>query len=274
MKAGTTSFHEMLNQHPDIFMSETKEINFFADDQNYNKGLDWYRDHFIEGRESKYRGESSVNYSKRHRFPWVSERIKNTLSDSVRIIYLLRDPIARFKSNFTDSKTYGDIPPNYDINRFIEEKALDNNPFILTSSYFYQLSPYTSLFPKEHIMLIEFEQLISNPPAVFDQVASFLDLPYVEPQLAKRNISSDKSYTNNLAVKIGKMGFLKKLVPAEYKKKWVNSLIFEKMFKESVDSSTNDLSPRSTELLKEYFRNEVADLKNNFGFVPRYWQIK
>ena len=46
LKCGTTSIHHYLGLHPDINMSKPKELNFFAVEQNWDLGLDWYRNRF------------------------------------------------------------------------------------------------------------------------------------------------------------------------------------------------------------------------------------
>src|SRR3954452_9585849 len=40
MKAGTTSLHAYLNQHPDVFVSSPKELDFFSAQHNWSRGLD------------------------------------------------------------------------------------------------------------------------------------------------------------------------------------------------------------------------------------------
>ena len=42
MKCGTTSLCSLLDQHPDIFMSNPKETYFFSNDEVYQKGLKCY----------------------------------------------------------------------------------------------------------------------------------------------------------------------------------------------------------------------------------------
>ena len=94
MKCGTTSLHDYLARHPDVFMSAVKEVNFFVLERTWDKGIDWYRAQFY-GRY-QVRGEASQNYTKRHEFePGVAERIRSLLPN-VKLIYIVRDPVARF----------------------------------------------------------------------------------------------------------------------------------------------------------------------------------
>ena len=56
LKCGTTSIHHYLGLHPEIHMSKPKELNFFAAEQNWDLGLDWYKGRFDS--RVKVNGES------------------------------------------------------------------------------------------------------------------------------------------------------------------------------------------------------------------------
>src|SRR5262249_50395913 len=43
-RAGTTSLYSYLVQHPQILYASEKEVHYF--DINYERGMDWYRNHF------------------------------------------------------------------------------------------------------------------------------------------------------------------------------------------------------------------------------------
>src|SRR5687767_10224357 len=60
MKSATSSLHHYLNLHPEISMSETKELDFFVEDKNWPRGIEWYESQFSAAR---IRGESSPNYT-------------------------------------------------------------------------------------------------------------------------------------------------------------------------------------------------------------------
>src|SRR6187399_2211355 len=45
-KCGTSGLHYYLSLHPEIWMSRPKELNFFLEERNWPRGVDWYRDHF------------------------------------------------------------------------------------------------------------------------------------------------------------------------------------------------------------------------------------
>ena len=73
MKCGTTSLHNYLSLHPEIYMSEKKEINYFSKNDIYLNGIDWYETFF--NTNLKVVGESSQSYSKYHVWPNTTKRI-------------------------------------------------------------------------------------------------------------------------------------------------------------------------------------------------------
>lgn len=42
MKCATSTLHDQLARQPGLFMSTPKEPNFFSDDEQWGRGLDWY----------------------------------------------------------------------------------------------------------------------------------------------------------------------------------------------------------------------------------------
>ncbi|MGC4020653.1 MAG: sulfotransferase domain-containing protein [Cyclobacteriaceae bacterium] len=98
MKAGTTSLHDYLSKHPDVFMSVQKELDFFVEQKNWKLGIDWYKKQFPVSTIAI--GESSPNYTKSLIFGNVPDKIKSILPD-VKLIYILRDPIKRLVSHYS-----------------------------------------------------------------------------------------------------------------------------------------------------------------------------
>ena len=72
-KCGTTSLHEYLDAHPEIAMSREKELYFFIEEKNWNKGLAWYESNFDP--HARVRGESSPGYTVFPLYQGVPERM-------------------------------------------------------------------------------------------------------------------------------------------------------------------------------------------------------
>jgi len=58
MKSGTTSLHNYLDLHPEIYMwrDPWKEPRYFVKEANLKRGLDWYLGLFSEASGYKYVG--------------------------------------------------------------------------------------------------------------------------------------------------------------------------------------------------------------------------
>ena len=56
-KSGTTTLHDLLGQHPQIWVSEPKELHFF--DKHQGRGVEWYADQFRPDVDSRAWGEST-----------------------------------------------------------------------------------------------------------------------------------------------------------------------------------------------------------------------
>jgi len=82
MKCGTTKLCHLLGQHPDVFMCEPKEPEFFAKDKKYKRGWDWYESLFTAGEGKTAIGEGSVTHTKSLRFPNAASRIVKHLPDA------------------------------------------------------------------------------------------------------------------------------------------------------------------------------------------------
>lgn len=167
MKCGTTSLHEYLSVHPDVSMSALKETNFFVEKQNWSKGLGWYRQHFQE--RSQVIGEASPNYARYPVFPGVPERMHMVIPDA-KFIYCVRDPIKRMLSHYVHSYSLG--RENRPLEQALREP--ENNPYLLCSSYYYQLEQYLEFFDPSQVKLVVLEDLYRKPQETMQDVFSFL----------------------------------------------------------------------------------------------------
>lgn len=132
MKCGTTSLHNYLAMHPNIFMSKNKEPNFFCAERDEHT-INWYLNLFRnKENHHKYSGESSIGYSKSHEFSSVPQRIKNYKPD-VKLIYIVREPIKRMISEYQYLKWRDEIDSKVEINSYFKDF---NNTAIQTSCYY------------------------------------------------------------------------------------------------------------------------------------------
>lgn len=168
MKAGTTSLHNYLDEHPDIAMSAYKELDFFCAEKTWNRGVEWYVDQFDD---APVRGESSPGYTKHPAFSGVPERMVQIIPDA-KLVYLVRDPIDRIVSHYVDSYSFGRESGTLD-----EVMAdLDDNHYVNCSRYDMQLSQYDGFYPPERILVVTSEALKLDRTATLQTVFRFLDV--------------------------------------------------------------------------------------------------
>lgn len=167
MKSGTTTLYRHLALHPDVDMSRDKETDFFVAEKNWPQGLDWYGAQFT--RADAVRGEASPNYTKCRDFTGVPERMAG-LCPYVRLIYILRDPVKRAESQFSHSVVMGAVSPDLTDFGTSHEYA-----HILDGSlYARQLDLYLEHFPREAILVLDFDDLVRDPQRVMDQITAHI----------------------------------------------------------------------------------------------------
>jgi hypothetical protein len=166
LKCGTTSLHHYLNLHPEIEMSRPKELNFFVEEMNWQLGTDWYRSHFPAGKA--VRGETSPHYTNRPRFTGVAERMRETLGNEARVIYMVRHPIDRLLSHYLHS-----VGGGYEGRELAEAVSDSGSAYVQRGLYAFQLEPYLDAFSAEQILVVSREELGAERDATVRRVFEF-----------------------------------------------------------------------------------------------------
>jgi len=178
MKAGTTTLHYCLNQHPDIYMAPDKEPNFFTNDRTFELLHEYYQPLFRKGIGYRYRGEASVTYMGSLK---AIRRIKE-LAHNPRFIFILRNPVDRAISHYNFYRGRGF--ENKIFRRAFcgsQEVPYDedgNSPaYYVRGRYAQWIEAYQRTFGKEFIHLITTEALQKEPQQTINSCFSFLALP-------------------------------------------------------------------------------------------------
>ena len=174
-KAGTTSLHHYLEQHPQIQMSAFKEPSFFAPSiggPHVKRGitrLNKYEQLFDPA--ARVRGESSTNYAEYPFRQGVPERIKELVPEA-KFIYLVRDPIDRTVSH------YHHLVASSGERRSLEEIFSDlsdpRTPCICASLYALQLELYLRHFSQQKMLVVDQAELLTDRRLTLHKVFTFL----------------------------------------------------------------------------------------------------
>lgn len=199
-KSASSSLHEYLKQHPDIFMSTPKETNYFSYGKEYAKGATYYSGLFAGAENYKIRGESSIGYMM---FPDAIARIKKDIPKP-KFIFILRNPIDRVYSHywFLRGRAYED---RQFIEAFMHEK--DREPLQTENrhgmfKFYYQfglsykwLLKYFDAFGRDSIYVLTSESLRSDPLAALNGCFKFLGVSPLE--------KLDKVFEENVTPALG-----------------------------------------------------------------------
>lgn len=170
-RSGTTSLHRYLLQHPDAFLATPKETNFFSP-QGRAAGratattLKDYESLFDGAAGHAAIGEISPRYMPD---PDAAPSIFETLGP-VRIFAILRDPIARAYSHYRH-RAKGALEK-----RPFDVAAVEGELYFEWSRYAEHLRRYYSIFPRDRIHVLLYEDFDRDPAACLRDLAGFLGL--------------------------------------------------------------------------------------------------
>lgn len=188
-KAGTTSLHEYLAEHPLVSPPTTKEVHYF--DHSYHRGEGWYRAHFpVPRRPDEVSGESTPYYLFH---PLVPELVARDLPGR-KLIVILRDPIDRAFSHHNHERALGfeDLPFEEAIAREPgrldgeEERILDDpryrsfshqhHSYLARSRYAEQLERWFRHVDRDQFLILSAEDLFQDPRSILAETQRFLGL--------------------------------------------------------------------------------------------------
>lgn len=256
MKSATTTLYDQLLAQEGIFLPELKEPNFFSDDSQYKKGLNWYSDLFAEAEDKDLLGEASTHYTKLPTYPETLTRMQGQLP-SLKFIYVMRHPIDRLVSQYIHEWTQGII--STDIN-----EAIDIHPELIDySRYSYQIEPYLEAYGVDSLLPVFFENIKQNSQQVLEEVCQFIG--YDRPakwntEIAPSNVSKDRIKAFPL------QKLLIESAPAEFvRRNFVPKGIRERVKRSFQMRERPSLNQASEQKLAEIFDRDLAVLNSWFG---------
>lgn len=180
-KAGTTSLHDYLNQHPRIFLPIIKEIHYFdISDTKLGEKVqkirtgDNYNNLFQPLKSEVAIGESTSSYLADPMSPHYIHKIV----PNARIIISLRDPVERVYSHYlhranldSSINSFTDFIKNHLFNL---EKGLMTGNILNQSMFSDQIKRYLDEFGKEKVKILIFEEWIKNIKETIEDLEKFL----------------------------------------------------------------------------------------------------
>ncbi|KAF6206961.1 hypothetical protein GE061_018198 [Apolygus lucorum] len=215
-KCGTRALLEMLYLHPGI-QKAAGEVHFFDRDDNYDKGLDWYRKKMPHSFKGQITIEKSPSYFVT---PEVPERIR-AMNASVKLLLIVREPVTRAISDYTQLRSHasssssplpssttggwtgssggwtgssggwtgsssgwtgssGGPPPRSFEQLAIRPDGSVNSAYrpLALSIYHTFMHRWLEVFPRQQLLVVNGDRLIEDPVSELERVESFLGLEH------------------------------------------------------------------------------------------------
>lgn len=186
-KAGTTALHAFLSRHPDIHMSQPKELHFFDND-----AFDWSAPDYsilerhFGGHDASVRGEATPIYLY---WPNCLERLR-AYDPSARLIVILRHPTFRAFSHWKMETARSREHRSFEdavgvIGRARAGQLHRIYSYVQRGYYAPQITRLLSLFPRRQIYITTTDTLWLDPQSVLEDLEDFLEIPHrlkVDPE--------------------------------------------------------------------------------------------
>jgi Sulfotransferase domain len=188
-KSGSTWIYHALREHPDVFIPPAKDLQFF--DYHYDQGENWYLQHFKSAGSATALGELSHDYFLSEK---AARRIQATLP-GIRLIVCLREPgdfavsaLRWWKTHTRHSgATYCEMAQSPEFRRRL--------------AYRKNLEAYYSLFPRNRILVVFYEQLKSDPSNFIRRLYQFIGVnPNYLPMVLEQKLNGTRMPRNRLAL--------------------------------------------------------------------------
>tara|TARA_Y100000588_G_scaffold371325_1_gene442505 strand:+ start:1588 stop:2499 length:912 start_codon:yes stop_codon:yes gene_type:complete len=285
-KSGTTFLFDLLAQHPEIVPSNPKEPFFYVDkncpsNQSLRLNAKSSYDQFFDAKKSKLHldGTSQTIYQ--------SEilRVLEKASKQPKMIVILREPARRILSSFGYTKNnlgavksmgfkdYVDFLLKNDLEGLKKECRGYQSFYSLSneldySNYAKYLAKWNKVLPNENLKILLFEDIISAPEKVLEEVLDFLKLENngFSPIIKKTN---ETVHVKNRLVHY----LLYKMFEATgYRvpfKSLVKTIYGRFQFRQGGSSTETE---DSLKRLKEYFVPMNIELKESFNLNIDKWE--
>lgn len=278
-KAGTTTLHDILKQHPDIYLPELKEAHFFDQKKRYVKGIKWWLNTFF----SKYNNEKimGVMTPEYLYYEEVPDRVLKDLGSNVKIIIILRNPVERSYSHYLmsvrrgfESMSFMNAIENESMRILQGEFERNNFSYIARGLYSQQVTRYTNRFSKNNILFLSFENsIVNNIDSTITHIENFLDIDKIKLNTTLKSNSASEPRLKFINTLLYKKSIIKKIF-----RPFFNSLSLKVKIAQFIDSlnqkptSSKKLSLEDKkDIMDKYFKEDIVKLEGLLGQDLSYW---
>jgi hypothetical protein len=134
-------------------------------EKNFERYLRWYQSFFEGASETQIIGEDSTTYMASRNVP---ERMAKLLPN-VKLIFMLRDPVARVYSNYWHL-----VKSGHAVYSFENTIRIMPGTILQRSFYRIQIERFRRFFPEKNLKFVIFEDFVERPQEINDDTLHFL----------------------------------------------------------------------------------------------------
>ncbi len=274
-RSGTTSLYALLDAHRGVCFSNVKEVHYFSIADLYRKGERYYHTFFRRCKGEPVVASADTYLLMDHN---AIRRI-HEYNPEMKIIAILRDPVARAYSSYNYSVNYGHHKAYDDfLDSLVAERDIRDEPDIVRrnnlghfygSLYHEHLRRWSAVFPREQMLLLKTGDLKESPLELSRQLFSFLGLPADTGEIERANAAAvprslklekfllDRDHPLRKIIRKSVPRFIKNLVIDT----GVVDMLHEANRKEQ---PSEPLSKEKEKKARHYFREDLQLLKEEF----------
>lgn len=261
-KSGSTWLHEVLIDHPEVYLSQAKDLYFF--NRYYDRGPGWYREQFRSAqREHKIIGEVCPDYLSCAQAP---ERIHACLGPDVRLMVTLREPISRAFSSYLYLAKHGEAAATF-------RDTTKTSPELLEEGrYTTHLRSYLRYYGRQAVYIGLFDDLQADPQAFLDGVTTWLQIDRLilaPEQLGIRQPASDARWLPLATVAKRAAIVARRHNGAGVVGRVKRSALVQRVLYEPLGDNRPVMPPADAAFVREQLEAEVAGAERQFGIPLR-----
>lgn len=252
MKAGTSTLYEHLIEHPAICPCATKEPGWFTPRFRGPADAERYEDLWnFDPSVHRYALDGSTSYTKYPSQQGTPEAVAD-YGIEPRLLYIVRDPIERIVSHV-----------NFMADKGASVTRFDADHMVNTSRYHQQLERWLAVFPRERLLLLDFDDLKRDPAAMLARIYGWLELDPVMPASFE---TRNKTRVRSPLERKLQGSRLKRFVPAGARQR-------ARKVVQRLAPSRDKRRPTDAELakLRGLLRDDMLRLQSDFGVDVSRW---
>lgn len=176
-RCGTTTICDQLNDHPEVFVTDPKEPEFFNNDTHWARGASWYERCFEDAIEFSAVGEGSAHYSCATVYPDTPRRIASLLP-ACRLVLAVRHPIRRIESHWKLRRAGGCAESLSDCIERHLSAPLESN--VTAGSFYYaQVQRFLEFFSLDQLCIVFLEDWVAQPHRELGRILNHIGVSHL-----------------------------------------------------------------------------------------------